>query len=1106
MIPSIPFVARDLPPASSYLHVARRNIISHAHSFHHWFAGKSTLQSRPSARVTSLLLASLLTIMLCAFEHATLYAQAEPMPAAQDLQQWQPVDTIPADSHTSKPVISPDQRFVAVTIVPLGTETAFLARTQLYEVASKQLRYTVPGYLPRWQIETGSGSLLLELLQHNRASVIYRVGNALEELPSAQAQLLSDQQQRQATAITTATGPVSVAFAGAELVYPQTIRVAHHPSNGCRDVADWQVNVIPFEEYVARVVPAENPASWPIDALAAQAVAARTYAWRQILVNRPDYDVTDWANFQMMCDDRYPSSDQAVAMTAGQYLAALDDANAFPISAMYSAENGHPTLTNTNVTYLQSVPDQYGLGRTRWGHGYGLSQWGAARRARAGQNYRQILGHYYSNIYLSNGVERTMPIGAIWETMNGDLLADATITLRAMVPPHAQPQFTIAASQGLTTTATIVGNGHTWFPPVTLAHGTTLTATLWLDGQPLDQQQWQIARQHPAALSTQAAATLPTLLDQRVLTITLPYTASLPLLSAPELQWEGEALSHMINSGATVTDLHAINGIAWAADPAQHNSGAWYGPYTRALRAGHSYRALFWLRTTFPNDLSSPAPAITIGTLDVTDDEGRIPLGLRQLRLGDFVNSERYTPIAVDFHLFDSPRGLEFRVAWAGELSLWFDRVEIWQLPEQVIPGTDAHESATDGRALFRWDSTSLIPATGLSTPLPALLQIRYMDQAANLSVPYDHVVTLVDSEPPFFGRLQLPPAWISAAQIATPGLTLTATLTDTFSGLDPARGLITVTPATGEGEGKSTSATMLAGAGTPSATATARITETFIALDASAVYTVTFAAYDLAGNRASRDGTLWVDAMAPSVTITTTGTSVTATATLTNVASLSHISQPMKQTTHYLTPAQTMPANRTDDAVQVTTWYTTPLTVTARSTDDTSGVELLTTTVAAVSATGAVTTVISEVTSSDSFTAVLTQGGIYRMRARAQDRAGNLSTTTMHTVALDLAPPTVLLTQQVIDGESVRVQWVSVDDGSGVDQVVVQLRRDGNAWEEINIDRLQPEAGVNIPLLSEQSTTVRARARDRVGQWGQWVELELWLVREQIYLPLIRR
>jgi SpoIID/LytB domain protein len=36
-----------------------------------------------------------------------------------------------------------------------------------------------------------------------------------------------------------------------------------------------------------------------------------------------------------------------------------------------------------------------------WGHGVGMCQWGAIGRARAGQNYRDILHAYYTDIEIN---------------------------------------------------------------------------------------------------------------------------------------------------------------------------------------------------------------------------------------------------------------------------------------------------------------------------------------------------------------------------------------------------------------------------------------------------------------------------------------------------------------------------------------------------------------------------------------------------------------------------------------------------------------------------------------------------------------------------------
>lgn len=54
------------------------------------------------------------------------------------------------------------------------------------------------------------------------------------------------------------------------------------------------VNVVPYEQYLRSVVPAESPASWPLAALRAQAIAARSYAVRSASGRRDAYfDVYD---------------------------------------------------------------------------------------------------------------------------------------------------------------------------------------------------------------------------------------------------------------------------------------------------------------------------------------------------------------------------------------------------------------------------------------------------------------------------------------------------------------------------------------------------------------------------------------------------------------------------------------------------------------------------------------------------------------------------------------------------------------------------------------------------------------------------------------------
>ncbi|RME50397.1 MAG: SpoIID/LytB domain-containing protein, partial [Caldilineae bacterium] len=453
------------------------------------------------------------------------------------------------------------------------------------------------------------------------------------------------------------------------LTYPATIRVAHHPENACRDVADWQVDVIPFEEYVARSVPAEVPASWPLEALAAQAVAARTYAWYQILQGRPDYDVTDWANFQMMCDDRYPSTDQAAAMTAGQYLSYKGDPQHRPIIAMYSAMNSHPTLDHPTEPYLRAVPDYTGLGEARWGHGYGLSQWGAARRAAQGQTYGQILGHYYTDVHLQNALDPGQPVGALLGIRPGGFLPPGGLRWNVLTPytePPAQVQLTSAGgltrtmelvstepltytaiithASGLTETVTLTETVHVtrtvvetgtldlptrgvWQRRLSLPTAEPVTATLFLEGTQQDQMTLWLDRTPPAPPTLSGPAT------SEIHSVTLTFMAD------PDAQvglsngwrWEGEDLLVQPGAGQVISETAASRGAVLVARAGVEQPGVWYGPYATGLPAGATYRAVFRLRSgEHPAARTGDGvlPDQPIARLDVADKGGTVRLGL----------------------------------------------------------------------------------------------------------------------------------------------------------------------------------------------------------------------------------------------------------------------------------------------------------------------------------------------------------------------------------------------------------------------------------------------------------------------------------------------
>lgn len=121
------------------------------------------------------------------------------------------------------------------------------------------------------------------------------------------------------------------------------------------------MNEVELEDYLKRVVPSEMPQSYELEALKAQAICARTYAWRQIQNNTYSQygaHVDDSTNFQVYNNiSTYDSTDAAVNETFGQVLVYND----VPIEAFYySTSCGHGTdgtvwgAEASAVPYLQA--------------------------------------------------------------------------------------------------------------------------------------------------------------------------------------------------------------------------------------------------------------------------------------------------------------------------------------------------------------------------------------------------------------------------------------------------------------------------------------------------------------------------------------------------------------------------------------------------------------------------------------------------------------------------------------------------------------------------------------------------------------------------------
>jgi len=245
------------------------------------------------------------------------------------------------------------------------------------------------------------------------------------------------------------------------------------------------INYVDLEQYLYSVVGAEAVSTWPIEALKAQAVAARSYAlYKRKTESNGIYDVDTTISTQVYkgLDTEYTTTHQAVNGTLGQIMTYN---NQVILAAFHSSSGGHTEnvedVWTSPLPYLRAVVDYdqkspvfewnkvfpvsqirdliAGVGSIKtiqpeettpygrvitmkvigdqgattvsgqdirqaldlrstlfrvstdgnnlqvrgrgFGHGLGLSQWGAYYLAKQGINYHQILVHYYQNANLT---------------------------------------------------------------------------------------------------------------------------------------------------------------------------------------------------------------------------------------------------------------------------------------------------------------------------------------------------------------------------------------------------------------------------------------------------------------------------------------------------------------------------------------------------------------------------------------------------------------------------------------------------------------------------------------------------------------------------------
>jgi stage II sporulation protein D len=168
----------------------------------------------------------------------------------------------------------------------------------------------------------------------------------------------------------TFTSPLQVAGEAIRLAGTGSYRGALEFRSGAFGLST--VNIVGLDDYVRGVVARESPASWPLEALKAQAVAARTYA---ITTSKHGDGFDQYADTRSQVyggiGAETASSNQAVDETSGQVVTY----NGVPVTTYFFSTSGGRTEDVENVwggepePWLRSVDDPYDNAspRHRWG-------------------------------------------------------------------------------------------------------------------------------------------------------------------------------------------------------------------------------------------------------------------------------------------------------------------------------------------------------------------------------------------------------------------------------------------------------------------------------------------------------------------------------------------------------------------------------------------------------------------------------------------------------------------------------------------------------------------------------------------------------------------
>lgn len=316
---------------------------------------------------------------------------------AVDLATFEPVPGAVVEADPLGVRTETDRTGSYILPLPPGTYTVRVRREGFLGVIRREQSVSGPGYT----------SVDLSLVPRTptasqQATLYHRMVTQHQAPPVARQALLSPQ-----LSLTT-------------MALPSEIQVYYDQYDGANPpYSVW----VPLEDYVKGVVPNEMPASWPTEALKAQAVAARSYGVASFLANGFVYP--DQRSQVYNPNNEWPSTNAAVDATQGQVLTV----NGSVIFAFFFAECNGITTRNSEdaIGYTGTNSDgQYVCTTAGWnyvsycrarsctwngawsgstcgyfGHGVGMCQWGSFGQAQNGASYASILNSYYTGVTLS---------------------------------------------------------------------------------------------------------------------------------------------------------------------------------------------------------------------------------------------------------------------------------------------------------------------------------------------------------------------------------------------------------------------------------------------------------------------------------------------------------------------------------------------------------------------------------------------------------------------------------------------------------------------------------------------------------------------------------